>query len=110
MRTNDLAKATLKIVELVHAYSNLSAVSLRLVQLRRMALSHHDSRRAPNLLVPQRIERRFGAKVIERIVTEYASGTSTTRLAESYGIGKGTLLRLLRESGVRIGPRGPRPH
>jgi hypothetical protein len=40
--------------------------------------------------------------MIERIVAEYEGGTSTTRLAMSYRIGKGTLLRLLREHNVVI--------
>jgi hypothetical protein len=47
--------------------------------------------------------------MIERIVAEYASGTSTTRLAKSYGIGKGTILRLLRENSVLRRHGGERP-
>jgi hypothetical protein len=44
--------------------------------------------------------------VIVQIVGDYASGISTTRLAVRYRLGKGTLLRLLREHDVEIRRRG----
>jgi hypothetical protein len=95
-------------VELVHAYSNLHRNAMRLGQLYRDALSHARStpERAPGK--PQRVDRRFGAAMIERIVAEYVAGTPTTALAETYGIGKGTLLRLIREAGVTVRKRGLR--
>jgi hypothetical protein len=40
--------------------------------------------------------------MIKRIINEYEQGASTPQLAERYRIGKGTLLRLLRESGVNV--------
>jgi ABC-type transport system involved in cytochrome c biogenesis ATPase subunit len=46
--------------------------------------------------------------MIERIAAEYQSGTSSVRLAGRYGIGKGTVLRLLRQNGLAIRRRGPR--
>jgi Helix-turn-helix domain len=46
--------------------------------------------------------------LIAQIVAEYADGTPTTLLAKRYGIGKGTVLRLIRESGVTLRGRGPR--
>jgi hypothetical protein len=39
--------------------------------------------------------------MIKQVVSEYADGVSATRLAMRYGIGKGTLLRLIRESGLQ---------
>jgi hypothetical protein len=40
-------------------------------------------------------------------MAEYESGTSSNLLTLRYGIGKGTLLRLLREHGMVVRRRGP---
>jgi hypothetical protein len=94
-------------LELVRLYSNLHRSANRLCQLNRDALSQGRSRPDPAPLVPQRVERRLGPDLIKRVVSEYASGISTTRLAMRYGLGKGTLLRLIRDRGVTIRGRGP---
>jgi hypothetical protein len=52
--------------------------------------------------VSQRVDRRLGQDLIRRVVSEHAVGISTTRLTRRYGIGKGTLLRLLHEHGVTV--------
>jgi len=95
-------------VELVHLYSNLHSSAMRLCRLNRDALSQGRTHleRAPS--VPQRVERRLGPDLIKQVVSEYASGMPTTQLAAQYGIGKGTLLRLIREGGVTVRRRGPR--
>ena len=62
--------------------------------------------RAP--LVPQRVDRRLGPDLIRRVVSEFADGMSSTRLASRYGIGKGTVLRLIREKGITVRNRGQR--
>jgi hypothetical protein len=94
-------------VELVRLYSNPHSAAMRLCQLHRYALS--QARSCPERsLVPQWVDRRLGPELIERVVSEYAGGMSTTWLATRYGIGKGTLLRLIREGGVAIRRRGPR--
>jgi hypothetical protein len=80
--------------------------SVRLVQQRRTALRHHHPRPETTPLPRSGVERRFGCELIERIVAEYASGMSTTHLARSYGIGKGTLLRLLGERTVLVPRHG----
>jgi hypothetical protein len=41
----------------------------------------------------------WAQEMIAHILSEYQSGTPTTQLTETYGIGKGTVLRLLRERG-----------
>jgi hypothetical protein len=89
-------------VELVHLYSNPSVGSVRLGRLRHDALSHQRTYTALLPHVPQRVDRRLGAEKIERIVADYVSGTSSVVLARTHGIGKGTLLRLLRERKVDI--------
>jgi hypothetical protein len=43
--------------------------------------------------------------LIRRAVDEYESGTSSTRLAARYAVGKGTVLRLIRASCVVIRSR-----
>jgi hypothetical protein len=95
-------------VELVRLYSNPHSAGMRLCQLHREALSRIRPCPERPPLVPQRVDRRLGQDLIKRVVSEYAGGTSTTRLAMRYGIGKGTLLRLIRESGVAIRNKGPR--
>jgi hypothetical protein len=79
-------------------------------RLRCDALSHHRSRPEPTPRLPQRVERRLNAEMPERIMDEYVDGTSTTRLAACYGVGKGALLRLLRENGVIVRRHGGRRH
>jgi hypothetical protein len=95
-------------VELVRLYSNPHSEAMRLCRLHRDALSHYRSTAQPAARSPQRVSQRLGQEMLERIVAEYAAGTSTTRLAKSYGVGKGTLLRLIRESGISIRNRGKR--
>jgi hypothetical protein len=75
---------------------------------RASARSHRRTHAEPAPRVPQRVSRRLGPDLIGRIVGEYAAGASTTALARRYGFGKGTLLRLISESGVTVRRRGPR--
>lgn len=94
-------------VELVRLYSNPSMGSARLARLRCDALTRRRATAEPPARIPQRVSQRLGAGHIERIVAEYQSGTSTTRLTVRYHIGKGTLLRLIHESGVTVRRKGP---
>jgi hypothetical protein len=93
-------------VELVRLYSNPLERSARLAHLRTYALSHHRSH-FDTARTPQRVEQRLGHELISQIIGEYVSGMSSVRLAARYGIGKGTVLRLLREHGVVVRRRGP---
>ena len=81
---------------------------MRLCRLHREALSHIRSCPERPPLVSQRVKRRLGPDLIERVVSEYADGMSSTRLASRYGIGKGTVLRLIREKGITVRNRGQR--
>jgi hypothetical protein len=87
-------------------YSNPPWSSSRWLHLRADALSHDRPRIEQAPLLPQRVSRRLGPAVIARIIDEYREGASTPRLAARYRIGKGTLLRLIRESGVTVRGRG----
>jgi hypothetical protein len=95
-------------VELVRLYSNPQATPEILLHLRRRALSHRRVCEETARPVTQWVERRLGLELINLVVTEYKTGTSPTRLAVHYGIGKGTVLRLLREHDVAIRHRGLR--
>jgi hypothetical protein len=92
----------------VRLYSNPHSSAMRLCRLHRDALSHARTCPERTPLVPQRVDRRLGSDLIKQVVSEYAEGTSASRLALRYGIGKGTLLRLIREAGVAIRRRGTR--
>jgi hypothetical protein len=89
-------------MELVRLYSNPAWSAGRLLLMRRDALTHRRSHPQPARRVPQRVDRRLGNETLERIVVEYVAGAPTTALVRTYGIGKGTLLRLLREHRVSI--------
>jgi hypothetical protein len=94
----------------MHAYSNQHSVAMRLRRLHLdAALSHTRLHPERTPREPQRVDRRLGAAMMERIVAEYVAGTPTTALARTYGIGKGTVLRLIQERGVTVRKRGPRP-
>ena len=56
----------------------------------------------------RRVSQRLGPELIDRIVAEYQCGTSSTRLTAQYGIGKGTVLRLLRQHGLTLRPYNKR--
>ena len=48
------------------------------------------------------VRRRLGAEVITQLVHDYQAGVPSTELTVTYGIGKGTVLRLLRFQGVQL--------
>jgi hypothetical protein len=49
-----------------------------------------------------RIDVRFDATVLETLVAEYEAGASTAELQERFGLGKGSVLSILHEAGVKI--------
>ena len=81
---------------------NLREATVWLPQLRRNAAAQPPRRPERMPLVPQRVDRQLGPVMIAQIVAEYVAGVPTTALALRYGIGKGRLLRLLREHDVAI--------
>ena len=80
-------------VELVHVYSNLTTASGRLARLRCDAMSHPRSHPGPPPPSHRGSNGRLGAELIERVVSEYAAGVSSTQLAKTTA-SEGTLLRL----------------
>lgn len=48
------------------------------------------------------IERRLEADTVRQLIEDYEAGIPSTRLMVTYYLGKGTVLRLLREHGVQL--------
>ena len=48
------------------------------------------------------VNRRLSPDTIQQLITDYQAGTPSTQLMVTYNLGKGTVLRLLRDHGVRL--------
>src|SRR6185437_15341008 len=46
--------------------------------------------------------RRLGPEQIAQLVADYEAGSPSTQLMTTYGLGKGTVLRLLRKHGAKL--------
>ena len=57
---------------------------------------------APTARRTHNATKRLGTDAIQQLVADYETGLSTTALMTKYNLGKGTVLRLLRTSGVTI--------
>lgn len=49
-----------------------------------------------------RVDQRISAETAAQLVAEYESGTSSNQLVRDFNLGKGSVLRLLREAGVAV--------
>jgi hypothetical protein len=56
-----------------------------------------------------KLDQRLDPTVIAEIVAAYEAGTSSVKLMRTYGLGKGSVLKLLHEAGVQIRKPGPQP-
>ncbi len=56
-----------------------------------------------------KLDRRLYPELIAALVADYPAGMSSVKLMETYGLGKGSVLKLLREAGVTIRRPGPQP-
>jgi tRNA A37 N6-isopentenylltransferase MiaA len=92
----------------VRLYSNPQVTNARLPTLCHEAMSQNNERLDTTPRVRQRVDQRLGSELILEILAEYAGGVSTARLTTRYGIGKDTLMRLLRERGVNVRHEHPR--
>jgi hypothetical protein len=87
-------------VEVLGRYSKLAKLDIT-------ALT--TSGRPCPVATPPRIhaaKRRLGSAQVAQLVADYQAGQTTTQLMASYGIGKGTVLRLLETAGI---PRRNQP-
>ena len=58
----------------------------------------------------QRIDRRLSAETITALVQAYRDGVSTPELRRRYGLSQGSVLKLLRQHGVKMRPSGTNQH
>ena len=56
-----------------------------------------------------KLDQRLDPTAIAEIVASYEAGMSSVKLMRTYGLGKGSVLKLLREAGVQIRKPGPQP-
>jgi hypothetical protein len=56
--------------------------------------------RSPIVKPPHQAVQRLGPARVAEMANSYERGTATTELTQRYGLGKGTVLRLLHEQGV----------
>lgn len=88
-------------VELLRRYSNLPILSS----------FGHTARRVVADPPPRPIQsarRRLGPAVVAQLVADYQAGQSTTAIMQTFGLGKGTVLRLLQEAGIERRGQGQR--
>src|SRR5712691_5988160 len=80
-------------VELLHRYSKLPNLS-------KIGQSSHP--RSMPIAHPRthRIRKRLSTQTITQLVADYEAGASSTALMKKYQLGKGTVLKILRQAGV----------
>ena len=89
------------LVEVVQRYSKLANLS---------KIGHLTAGRAVPI-APRRIhaaQKRLGPERLAQLVADYQAGHPSTTLMQTYGLGKGTVLKLLRQHGVQLRCQGAR--
>lgn len=96
-------------------YSNLDTPSKTLQILRTAGLISPDGRPIPRSdrstdqvkpAQPFKLDQRLKPEIVAEIVATYEAGEPSTVIAASYGLSKGSVIRLLRDSGVTIRNQG----
>lgn len=92
------------LVELLRRYSNRPDLDYL---LKRAERGRHRAE-AGEASRPQRhkISKRLSAEAIAQLIADYEAGAESTELTKRYGLGKGTVLSLLRGSGTTIRHQG----
>lgn len=83
------------LVELMGRYSNIPELP-KLDQITPVQRAITSSPRVHNA------EKRLGLKKVAELIAAYEAGSPTTELMITYNLGKGTVLRLLRDHGVQL--------
>lgn len=84
-------------VELMRRYSK-PTIRTYLNSVERSPLAHAQTK-CPTV---HALDRRLTPKLVKELVTAYEAGTPSTQLMSTYSLGKGSVLKLLREAGVKI--------
>lgn len=98
----NVPQTPITVIELMRLYCTETHLTARLQQLRKHLLDRTD--RDPDPAPPQihALRRRLSNKQRAQIRTDYENGSSTNQLAAKYRLGKGSILRILRDSGTTI--------
>jgi hypothetical protein len=102
-------------VEVMQRYSNLDALSKTLQILRTAGLISPDGKPIPRSgrsieqlepAQPFKLDQRLKPEIVAEILARYQAGEPSTAIAASYGLSKGSVIRLLREAGISIRCQG----
>ncbi|MFZ2227162.1 MAG: hypothetical protein WA090_05170 [Candidatus Nanopelagicaceae bacterium] len=64
------------------------------------------ARRSAPQNLPHRLDRKVNPETVAQLIADYESGTPSTKLIKIYRLGKGSVLKLLKEAGVRMRHQG----
>lgn len=105
-------KTAFWLVELMKRYSKPEYQGSRLRRMVDLAdrLPKRQARTTDPLPQTQRIDRRLSAETFAALVQAYRDGGSTPELRRRYGLSQGSVLKLLRQHGVRMRPSGTNQH
>ncbi len=89
----------------MRAYSNQGHLTSTLEQLRQRASDQRKRRPLPKGSKRHALRRRLSAEQKAAIVAKYEAGESANQLMSEFGLGKGSVLAILRDGGASIRQR-----
>lgn len=91
-------------VEVLRRYSRQSDIGKMCRNLRKLVDTELPERVEPAIAAARvhRVELRLAPEELAQLVLDYEAGWSSTELQARYRLGKGSVLRLLREAGVEM--------
>lgn len=98
-------------MDLLQRYSNQAPAWAELARVQQ-TLARGEVRSEPeSVVLPKRhrIKQRFDPETRARLVAEYEAGATGIQLMRDFGIGKGTVLQILRDAGVTLRQQGLSP-
>lgn len=95
-------------MDAVGRYSNRTNDLKRLRRIQRLerAPAKRSATAAPRI---HAVKRRLDDRSLRQLISDYVSGDPTTVLMERYNLGKGTVLGILRRSGIELRNQGLKP-
>lgn len=95
-------------VDFIGGYSRKDYLRDRFLVLKDRLASYPPRDPEPVPSAPRTSRHRFTPELRAEIVAKYEAGVPSTQLVREYGMGKGTVLKLLRDAGVAIRNQGLR--
>ncbi|MFR9772410.1 helix-turn-helix domain-containing protein [Nocardia sp. SC052] len=93
-------------MDFIGGYSRKDYLRDRLAGLKDRLASTPPREPEPVASKPHRLAGRLTEAMREEIVAKYEAGVPSTKLVREYGIGKGTVLKILREGGAAMRNQG----